>query len=116
MLLLNHIPEHKVYCEPFLFTFQYASIKPLWPYNANAPVWKFTFQYASIKPVPVGIPMTIKNNLHFNMLLLNPVSELATALKAVGFTFQYASIKPKKSTKAAFRIKNLHFNMLLLNR
>ena len=36
--------------EPYTFTFQYASIKPLFQNLDDIKPVKFTFQYASIKP------------------------------------------------------------------
>ena len=57
-----------------------------------------------------------KFNLHFNMLLLNPI--LADTRRSIylQFTFQYASIKPVISIIIAASESDLHFNMLLLNR
>ena len=72
MLLLNLSVE---LIKPYnldIFTFQYASIKPIYADPPWAYRQRFTFQYASIKP-----NLTAKQTLIYCL-----------------FTFQYASIKP----------------------
>ena len=55
-----------------IFTFQYASIKPMPIFAATRDSPAFTFQYASIKPQIVKGLKAQRTYLHFNMLLLNP--------------------------------------------
>ena len=50
MLLLNRDKEAWYQTNPSLFTFQYASIKPLLKLMHQSAENTFTFQYASIKP------------------------------------------------------------------
>ena len=64
--------------------------------------------YAPLKSAP-------RNNLHFNMLLLNRSSLASCSQLIKTFTFQYASIKPIIKTQREAVKTNLHFNMLLLN-
>ena len=76
-------------------------------------------------------------NLHFNMLLLNPLVNTFCNTHTPSFTFQYASIKPLSVVESSPRTSeftfqyasikpieeviveelalHLHFNMLLLN-
>ena len=62
---------------------------PIYPESC----WIFTFQYASIKPPRAPATGATYLNLHFNMLLLNPIEE----------------------EEGQDYIEHLHFNMLLLN-
>ena len=51
MLLLNHNPAPSSQSRTGVFTFQYASIKPMSGCGQAVMTSLFTFQYASIKPV-----------------------------------------------------------------
>ena len=73
MLLLNRYTDRSSIAKIEKFTFQYASIKPCKEKGITAGVYSFTFQYASIKPhIPQNKPLKVPD-LHFNMLLLNPL-------------------------------------------
>ena len=74
MLLLNHIEAYAAKAKRYVFTFQYASIKPKSNQEAKEAEKKFTFQYASIKPGMRENNQCMQKNLHFNMLLLNLIS------------------------------------------
>ena len=93
MLLLNRFTFFPLRHTPSLFTFQYASIKPVDAVDDIDTAGKFTFQYASIKPADLWAQ-------------LYPLDE---------FTFQYASIKPQLKYLMRAERLDLHFNMLLLN-
>ena len=137
MLLLNRTSSSLINPIENAFTFQYASIKPRVRYPSMHGGTKFTFQYASIKPVLEAQAEGQNEDLHFNMLLLNPKERRMNTVILIftfqyasikpllqaghflclnSFTFQYASIKPKYLPEETLDIVHLHFNMLLLNR
>ena len=95
MLLLNPVFQHPVCLSQNLFTFQYASIKPL---------------------IDSIFSNSSSRNLHFNMLLLNPSMSYAVFNNQIHLHFNMLLLNQLPNLSIRPIDNHLHFNMLLLNR